>query len=264
VNSLDHILDERAARDERSRRLIAAGIAVFVHLVVIGGAFLGPRLFAEPVKPTEFLPVTLLPPPAKGVPNPRREPPKPEPVREEPAEPAPEPEPAPVPEPSPVPPPTKAPPAEAPKPEPKPTPTPAPAPTKPPTTPTPATPSQQPGGTVAGREGVATGRVDSSFTEGAAVAGLDNPDFRYAYYVDRMAAMIRRQWTRPPVGAGIEVAIHFIVDRDGRVREVEVVRASGSAAFDLAGRRAVESAAPLPPLPKGYAGDTLGVTLIFR
>lgn len=260
MNSLDHLLDERAARDERGRRVVAAIVATTLHGLLVAGAIWGPKLFADPAKPVEFLPVTLLPPPAQGVrnPAPARSTPKP-------AETAPQPEP-PKPEP---------PKAEAPKPaadQPPPPTRPKPETSKaPPAEPTPAASAASDGaddprrtGTVPGRLGSPTGRPDSAFTEGAAVAGLDNPDFRYAYYVDRMAAMIRSQWTRPPVGSGIEVAIHFIVERNGAVREVEIVRTSGSAAFDLAGRRAVESAAPLPPLPKGYAGDTLGVTLLFR
>lgn len=263
MNSLDHLLDERAARDERGRRVVAAIVATTLHGLLVAGAIWGPKLFADPVKPVEYLPVTLLPPPAQGVRNPAPARPTPKPA--EPATPQPEP---PQPEP---------PKAEAPKPaaadQPPALTPPKPSPTKtPPAAPTPAPASaandaaEDPRrtGTVPGRLGSPNGRPDSAFTEGAAVAGLDNPDFRYAYYVDRMAAMIRGQWTRPPVGSGIEVAIHFIVERNGSVREVEIVRSSGSAAFDLAGRRAVESAAPLPPLPKGYAGDTLGVTLLFR
>lgn len=261
MNSLDHLLDERAARDERGRRVVAGIVAATLHGLLLAGAILGPKLFADQRKPVEFLPVTLLPPPAKGVRNPAPVKPTPKPVDK----PAPEPE-APKPEPPKE---TPAPAADQPPAPTKPKPTkPEPAPprteTPPASTPNDGAEDQRRTGTVPGRVGSPTGRADSAFTEGAAVAGLDNPDFRYAYYVDRMAAMIRSQWTRPPVGSGIEVAIHFIVERNGNVRDVEIVGPSGSAAFDLAGRRAVESAAPLPPLPKGYSGDTLGVTLLFR
>lgn len=254
MNALDRLLDERAGRDERSRRLLAGAVAVALHLLIVAAAFFGPRLFAEPVTKPEFLPVTLLPLPAKGVAKPAA--PKPTPKPAEPEQPKPEPvqePPKPAPEPAPT-----APPPEQPRPKPESAP-PAPKPIE---TPPPADTPTTDG--LPGRAGAPTGRADSAFVEGAAVAGLDNPDFRYAYYVDRMASMIRGQWTRPAVGSGIEVLIHFIIERDGRVRDVEIVRSSGSTAFDLAGRRAVESAAPLPPLPKGYTGDTLGVNLIFR
>ena len=44
---------------------------------------------------------------------------------------------------------------------------------------------------------------------GAAVAGLDNPDFVYGYYVDQMLSMIQRNWVRPMVGSGVEATVHY-------------------------------------------------------
>lgn len=96
------------------------------------------------------------------------------------------------------------------------------------------------------------------------VLPFDNPDFNYGYYVDRMLALIRSQWVRPPVGGDVELVVHFTILLDGTVRDLEIVTASGFRSFDQAGMRAVQSASPLPPLPRGYRHDSLGVTLIIR
>jgi periplasmic protein TonB len=96
------------------------------------------------------------------------------------------------------------------------------------------------------------------------VVGVDNPDFTYGYYLDRMAALIRAQWVRPPLGSGVEVVLHFRIAADGRVSDVRIVQSSGYNSFDLAALRAVQAAAPLPPLPRSYRGGSLGVNLIFR
>jgi protein TonB len=100
-------------------------------------------------------------------------------------------------------------------------------------------------------------------TFGGAVAGFD-PDFTYSYYIDRMLALIRARWTRPPVGPEVEGVVFFRILRDGRIEGLEVVTTSGHEAFDRAALRAVDNAAPFPPLPAGYRRDNLGVRLILR
>lgn len=99
---------------------------------------------------------------------------------------------------------------------------------------------------------------------GAAVAGLDNPSFTYGYYLDQMLAQIQREWVRPPLGSGVEALVSFRIQRDGRVTELRIERSSGYSSFDLAGLRAIQAAAPLPPLPRGYSHPSLGVNLILK
>ena len=108
-------------------------------------------------------------------------------------------------------------------------------------------------------EGVAGG-----LALGAAVAGLDNPSFTYGYYLDQMLAQIERGWVRPPLGSGVEALVSFRIQRDGRLTELRIERSSGYSSFDLAGLRAIQAAAPFPPLPRGYAHPSLGVNLILK
>jgi TonB family protein len=96
-----------------------------------------------------------------------------------------------------------------------------------------------------------------------ATAGLDDPNFRYDYYIEQMLAIIGNNWIRPSVGEA-QMTVHFRIARDGSLSEVEVVERSGSSSFDLAGERAVRLSSPLPPLPSSYRHPSLGVNLIIR
>ncbi len=218
-------------------------------MVLLASLVVGPLLADRRHAPLEFVAVTIVPIQALGVPEPAPAPPRVEPRPEEP-EPAPpkEPEPEkpakPEPEPVFVEKPAKT--ARAPeKREKAPAPAPAPAPRQ--------------------RQGSPEGSPTGTSAFGAtAVAGLDNPDFVYNYYIEQMVALIGANWVRPPVGKGVEAMLHFRIGRRGEISELEIVATSGHSSFDLAGLRAVRQADPLPPLPNSFRGDSLGVNLILR
>lgn len=236
------LLEQRRSRTGANRRLLGGTGAALLHVGVIAAALFGPRLFAKP-KQVEYVPVQLVPAPVRGVERPARRR-RPEPVATPaplPAEPEPTAAPASTPEPEPTQP-IREPPEP---PEPEPSQTPPPGPPGPP-----------------GRQGAPTGRPDSPFT--ATVGGVDNPTFTYGYYLDRMLLLIRAQWVRPPLGSGVEATVHFRILRDGTVEAIELVDSSGYNSFDLAALRALQAAAPLPPLPRSYREGQLGVNLIFR
>jgi TonB family protein len=99
---------------------------------------------------------------------------------------------------------------------------------------------------------------------GAGVTGLEGGDFPYTLYIERMKTLIGSHWFRPQVGGGPTTTVHFIVERDGTIREAKVETESGNGTFDRAALRAVLEVSPLPPLPFGYSGTYLGVHLTFR
>jgi len=99
---------------------------------------------------------------------------------------------------------------------------------------------------------------------GAGVVGLEGGDFPYTIYIDRMKTLIGSRWFRPQVGAGPTTTVHFVIDRDGAIRDAKVEAESGNGTFDRAALRAVLESSPLPPLPFGYTGNYLGVHLNFR
>ena len=111
-------------------------------------------------------------------------------------------------------------------------------------------------------QGVAQGTA-SGFALGA-TATFDTPDFTYGYYIDQLLAQLSRNWNRPLVGSGVEAMIHFRIERGGKIFDIQIVRSSGINAFDLAALRAVQASSPLPPLPRAFREDSLGVNLIVR
>ena len=278
--AVDRILERRAVAGRRPETASVVA-AVLLHGVAVALFLLLPRL-SPPPPPPSFVPVTILPAQALGVRRPASRPKPPEQKRApepEPEKPAPEPEPEPeVREDVPVlPKETKEP--EKPKP-PAPTPRdtapkPAPEPTRKPQPPKPAaseTAGRNPAGTApqgtpegeAGRRGDASGNPLGTTAFGSAIAGLDNPDFKFGYYIDQLLGAIDSKWARPEMGNDVQTIISFRIQRNGGLTDLEVAQSSGYNSFDLAALRAVQNASPFPPLPRGYRHDSLGVRLIVR
>lgn len=237
--SVDQILLERSGRLAAPRRPWKSFLtAVALHAVLASTFLLVPLVVASSKEPFEFVAVQIVPVQALGVQRPEPSPP----AAEEEA-------PAPVPETVSLPEPSKAP-AKPSKPEA------APTESKARSEPSPSTSKQ--------RMGSPTGSSLGTSAFGAAVGGLDNPDFVYSYYIDQMLALISANWLRPALGTGVEAVVHFRIHRDGQISDVRIVRSSGYNSFDLAGLRAVQLAAPFPRFPQSYPHATLGVNLILR
>jgi protein TonB len=252
TTAVDRVLAQRARRQGSAPWLAALGAAAVLHVLVTALFLFLPRVFHQPAPPMEFVPVTILPAAALGVPNPRRAapppPPEPEPAAEKlPALPAPEPEEPP-----------KRPAREAPAREPDA----APPARRPPGEPGREEGSERGTGESGERRGSPGGSRSGTTAFGSEI--LADPDFTYGYYLDRLLSLIEAQWQRPAVGDGVEAMIAFTIERDGRVSELEVAKSSGMNAFDLAALRAVQNAAPFPRLPASYRKQALGVNLIVR
>ena len=224
------------------------GLAAAIHLVAALAGWIVPRWTRTAPTPLEYVAVQVVPAARLGVERPVPPKPAPEPVRESPppAKPVPE-----IAKPK-----VEAPPSPSPTAPPKPTP----ATTRPPSPTRTAAEKVEPPPEV---QGSARGTV-SGLALGASVAGLDNPDFTYGYYVDQMLSMIQSNWVRPIVGSGVEATISYRISRDGRVTDVSISQSSGMNSFDLAALRAVQASSPLPPLPRAFRDGWLGVHLIFR
>ena len=97
---------------------------------------------------------------------------------------------------------------------------------------------------------------------GVAGGGFDQ-DFEYAYYQRQMIARIQANWQQIPVRGEAKVVIRFTILAQGEVLDAEVETSSGQSLLDRAALRAVQLAAPLPPLPESYPRDRVGVHLLF-
>jgi len=90
-------------------------------------------------------------------------------------------------------------------------------------------------------------------------------DFPFASYVSRMRTKIAATWRVPAGSEGVErtARVYFRVHRDGSVSHVAVEESSGLLLFDQSCQRAVLQSAPMPPLPREYADEYLGVHFGF-
>jgi len=94
-------------------------------------------------------------------------------------------------------------------------------------------------------------------------AGGDEQSFPYAYYLNRLLALIESNWFRPPGAPPSQCRVLCRLDRSGRLTEAGIEQASETPAFDRAALRAVYASSPFPPLPQGYGGATLTLHLEF-
>lgn len=275
------VLAERARRHGRNAEARSLLAALALHGLLLVVVLMAPRLKTPP-PPMEFVPVQIIPAQALGVrrPAPPRRKAPPAPPAETPAPEEPEPEAAPPkPEPADDVPALPDPESDKKKPEtPKPTPARPPEPSRE-TAPDKGETSRQgsgkteegvsgtaPGATgdQLGRRGGPRGNPLGTTAFGSEVGSLDNPDFTYAYYLDRLLTLIDDQWQRPAMGSGVKAVIFFRIGRDGSMTDLQVEQSSGYNSFDLAALRAVQNAAPFPPLPRAYKHQDLGVHLIVR
>ena len=253
MTAVEQVLARRQVQGVKPQSRLATVTAVALHAAVLTAIFVVPKLAPDKPRPLKFVTAHVVPLEALG----RRDPP---------------PTKAPPRRPPPPPPAAEIPPPPPPKPQPQPV---APPPTdpeiptltdreRPRTAPPPPAAIPEPPPTLPVRQGSERGNPRGTAAFGAAVATLDNPDFTYSYYIDRMVALIRARWNRPGTAGEIESAVHFRILRDGTIKEVDLRSPSGDVLFDRAALRAVKDASPLPPLPVGFRQESLGVNLIVR
>ncbi len=92
----------------------------------------------------------------------------------------------------------------------------------------------------------------------------DGQNFPFPQYLAILQARVEREWRPPHLREeGISCVVHFVIDRFGKLKSLVVEKSSGNPLFDQSGLRAVQVAAPFPPLPPGYAQPTLSVHFEF-
>ena len=94
---------------------------------------------------------------------------------------------------------------------------------------------------------------------------VDESNFEFAYYLQRVRSMIAGNWTAPSgVPGGMRVEVYFRIGRDGSLTSPRVETSSGNTYFDQSAVRAVLVTGHLPPLPMGWNGSDLGVHFGFE
>jgi protein TonB len=93
---------------------------------------------------------------------------------------------------------------------------------------------------------------------------LDQADFKYPVYIERMVLIISMNWFKPAQSVQTSPVVHFQIERDGTIVEPRIVTSSGLPFVDRAALRAVIASSPLPPLPAEYGGPHLGIQVVFE
>jgi outer membrane biosynthesis protein TonB len=95
---------------------------------------------------------------------------------------------------------------------------------------------------------------------------VDQANFHQDYYLETIRSILVRLWDPPTGGNGLhQASVHFIVQKDGTITSPVLTADSGWPLYDRSAMSAVVAALhKLPPLPEGYEGSELGLTVNFQ
>ncbi len=102
--------------------------------------------------------------------------------------------------------------------------------------------------------------LDESRGEEGDIISLDTRDSRYAPYFKDIKRKIQYNWVWPEEAQKYDgnLSLHFVLKKDGTLREVRLVRSAGVRVLDDLAMAAVTKAAPFDPFPPGLARMFLG------
>ena len=96
---------------------------------------------------------------------------------------------------------------------------------------------------------------------------LDARDFAFTYYLILVRNRIAQNWS-PPAGLSgtgpVQAVLFFRIGRDGTLSGLRIETGSALEFFDRSAMRAVMLSDPMPPLPLGFGGSSLGVHFGFQ
>jgi len=91
---------------------------------------------------------------------------------------------------------------------------------------------------------------------------------RFGAYAMLLSERVAQRWRTDSVDARIRslppAIVTYEIQRNGTVRNVRVVQSSGNALLDNSAERAIYEAAPFPPLPAGYQGNSAVIEFWFQ
>lgn len=97
---------------------------------------------------------------------------------------------------------------------------------------------------------------------GTGIIGDLDGDFPFVWYLEQVQNTVTANWNRMG-GAQGRVQIYFRIRQDGAVDGARIESPSGNAALDQSALMAVKRSSPLPKLPNGFEGSSLGVHFWF-
>ncbi len=97
---------------------------------------------------------------------------------------------------------------------------------------------------------------------------FDTKGFEWGDYARQLYLIIKKNWyDRIPLAAYYgqrgKVFIRFVIEKDGSITDLAVIRSSEIAPLDRAAENAIRASNPLPPLPDNFPKEREGVTFGF-
>lgn len=118
------------------------------------------------------------------------------------------------------------------------------------------------------RFGVGSGQGGGSGLGSSYSSQIGLSSFPFTYYLQIIIDRVSSNWFTSLVDPGLRGTFHttvfFKILRTGRISGLKIEESSGVRSLDLSALRAIQSAAPFPPLPREYEDDYLGIHLIFE
>ena len=118
------------------------------------------------------------------------------------------------------------------------------------------------GGGIGTGTGIPGLKASNGVSGGTGLVGDLDGDFPFLWYIQQVQARITSNWNRITEDHG-RVQIYFRIKRDGSLDDVRVEIPSGNGTLDQSALMAVRRSDPLPRLPDGFDGGSLGVRFWF-
>lgn len=129
-------------------------------------------------------------------------------------------------------------------------------------TPTPGAAGSGSGSGIGEGVGIPGLKATGGVAGGSGLVGDIDSDFPFLWYLQQTQSRITGNWNRLSSAQG-RVQIYFRIKRDGALEGIRVEIPSGNANLDQSALLAVKRSDPLPRLPEGFEGQTLGVRFWF-
>ncbi|MDO8282502.1 MAG: TonB family protein [Thermodesulfovibrionia bacterium] len=95
------------------------------------------------------------------------------------------------------------------------------------------------------------------------VISFDTSDLKYRGYMRSLKEKIEGIWQYPEEakkrGRSGDLNMRFVINRNGTLGEIEIIRPSGFPELDNAAKKAVKDASPFWPLPRDWEGDDYAI-----
>jgi TonB family protein len=97
---------------------------------------------------------------------------------------------------------------------------------------------------------------------------FDTKGFDWGDYAREIYLIVKKNWyDRIPIAAWYgqkgKVFIRFVIEKDGTITDLALLRSSDISPLDRAAENAIRASSPLPPLPGNFPKDREGVTFGF-